>query len=88
MLRVDHSAADIDRVLASLRDDTAEICALDEALTALARIDPRRAQVIEMRFFGGLSVEETAEFLGVSPQTVLRDWKLARAGLAREMRRG
>ena len=88
MLRVDHSAADIDRVLASLRDDTAEICALDEALTALARIDPRRAQVIEMRFFGGLSVEETAEFLGVSPQTVLRDWKLARAWLAREMRRG
>jgi RNA polymerase sigma factor (TIGR02999 family) len=87
MLRVDHPTADVDNVLASLPDRSAEICALDDALSALARIDPRRAQVIELRFFGGLSVEETAEFLSVSPQTVLRDWKLARAWLAREMRR-
>jgi RNA polymerase sigma factor (TIGR02999 family) len=87
MLRVDHSAADFEQILASQADRAAEICALDDALSSLARIDPRRAQVIELRFFGGLSVEETAEFLSVSPQTVLRDWRLARAWLAREMRR-
>jgi RNA polymerase sigma factor (TIGR02999 family) len=63
-----------------------ELCRLDEALTALSEIDPRRAQVIELRFFAGLSVEETAEVLRVSPQTVMRDWKLARAWLNRELR--
>ena len=62
------------------------LCALDDALESLARIDPRRAKVIELRFFGGLSVEETAEVLQVSPQTVMRDWRLARAWLARELR--
>jgi RNA polymerase sigma factor (TIGR02999 family) len=86
MLRVDNPTADIVKVIASMPDSSAEICALDDALSALGRMDPRRAQVIELRFFGGLSVEETAEFLSVSPQTVLRDWKLARAWLAREMR--
>jgi RNA polymerase sigma factor (sigma-70 family) len=55
-------------------------------LDALAKQEPRRAKVIELRYFGGLSVEETAEALGVSPQTVLRDWKLARAWLAVELR--
>jgi RNA polymerase sigma factor (TIGR02999 family) len=65
----------------------AEICALDEALDALARMDPRRAQVVELRFFGGLSVEETAELLEVSPQTVMRDWRLAKAWLMCELRR-
>ena len=59
---------------------------LDDALESLTRIDPRRAQVVELRFFGGLSVEETAEVLQVSPQTVMRDWRLARAWLARELR--
>lgn len=62
-----------------------QLCALDEALNTLARIDPRRAQVIELRFFGGLSVEETGQVLQVSPQTVMRDWRLARAWLAREL---
>jgi RNA polymerase sigma factor (TIGR02999 family) len=62
------------------------LCALDDALESLTRIDPRRAQVIELRFFGGLSVEETAEMLQVSAQTVMRDWRLARAWLARELR--
>jgi RNA polymerase sigma factor (sigma-70 family) len=62
-----------------------EIIAVDDALAALAQLDPRKAQVIEMRFFGGLSAEETAEVLGVSPQTVMRDWKLARAWLMREL---
>jgi RNA polymerase sigma factor (TIGR02999 family) len=63
-----------------------ELCALDDALVALAALDARRAQVIELRFFGGLSVEETAAALEVSPQTVMRDWKLARAWLTRELR--
>ncbi|HEX5107311.1 MAG TPA: ECF-type sigma factor [Vicinamibacterales bacterium] len=64
-----------------------DICALDESLRAMAKTEPRRAQVVEMRFFGGLSVEETAEALQVSPQTVMRDWKLARAWLAVEIGR-
>jgi len=64
---------------------SAQLCALDDALTVLASIDARRAQVIELRFFGGLTVEETAQVLQVSPQTVMRDWRLARVWLAREL---
>jgi RNA polymerase sigma factor (sigma-70 family) len=64
-----------------------ELCALDEALSALAQKDPRRAQVIELRFFASLSVDETAEILSVSQQTVMRDWKLTRAWLGVELRR-
>ena len=60
---------------------------LDEALAALADLDGHKARVIELRFFGGLSVEETAEVLRLSPQSVLRDWSLAKAWLAREMKR-
>jgi len=62
-----------------------DLVKLDEALTALAGEYPRRAQVIELRFFGGLSVEETAAVLGVSEDTVLRDWRLARIWLLRAM---
>jgi RNA polymerase sigma factor (TIGR02999 family) len=62
-----------------------DLVALDDALNALAAMDPRRSQVVELRFFGGLSVEETAEVLKVSPETVHRDWKLARAWLLREL---
>ena len=62
-----------------------EIIALDDALTALAKIDPRKARVIELRFFAGLSVEETAEVVQVSSVTVMRDWKLARAWLLAEL---
>jgi RNA polymerase sigma-70 factor, ECF subfamily len=58
---------------------------LDDALDALAAFDARKAKVIELRFFGGLSVEETAAVLKISPQTVMRDWKLARAWLMKEM---
>lgn len=58
---------------------------LDEALDRLSSLDPRKGKVVEMRFFGGLSVEETAEALSVSPETVMRDWKLARAWLYREL---
>jgi RNA polymerase sigma factor (TIGR02999 family) len=88
LARVNHSTAvDFEQLPAADSERAAELCALDDALNALSQIDPRRAQVIELRFFGGLSVEETAEVLNVSPQTVMRDWRLARAWLARELRR-
>jgi RNA polymerase sigma factor (TIGR02999 family) len=64
-----------------------DLIALDDALSALADIDPRKSQVVELRYFGGLTVEETAEVLNVSSDTVLRDWKMARAWLFREMTR-
>jgi len=64
---------------------SSELIALDDALSGIARIDPRKARVIELRFFGGLSVEETAEVLKISQQSVMRDWKLARAWLQREL---
>jgi RNA polymerase sigma-70 factor, ECF subfamily len=64
-----------------------ELVAVDDALTALAKLDARKAQVIELRFFGGLSVEETAAVLRISPQSVMRDWRLARSWLTRELSR-
>lgn len=79
------STTTLDRMAAPGTDRAADICALDDALVALAALDPRRAQVVELRFFGGLSVEETAQALSVSPQTVMRHWKVARAWLAREV---
>jgi RNA polymerase sigma factor (TIGR02999 family) len=63
----------------------ADLVALDDALTALAAIDARKSQVVEMRFFGGLSLEETAEALHVSRDTVKRDWRMAKLWLLREM---
>ena len=60
---------------------SADLVTLDDALKDLTAIDVRKGQVVELRFFGGLSVEETGEVLGVSPQTVMRDWKLAKAWL-------
>jgi RNA polymerase sigma-70 factor, ECF subfamily len=69
-------------------DRATDIVALDDAMNALARFDPRKVQVVEMRFFGGLSVEETAEVLKVSPVTVMRDWSTAKAWLHRELTRG
>jgi len=70
------------------RGRAADMVALDDAMTALARLDPRKVQVVELRFFGGLSVEETAEVLKVSPVTVMRDWNTAKAWLYREMTGG
>ncbi len=64
---------------------SAALVRLDNALEALAKIDPRKARIVELRYFGGLSVEETAEALDVHPNTVVRDWNLAKAWLAREM---
>ena len=63
----------------------AEVVALDDALNCLAELDQRKSQIIEMRFFGGLSIEETAEVLGVSAGTVMRDWTFAKAWLRREI---
>jgi RNA polymerase sigma factor (TIGR02999 family) len=69
-------------------DEGADLMALDDAINALARIDPRKVRVVEIRFFGGLSVEETAEVLKVSPITVKREWRAARAWLYRELTGG
>ena len=68
-----------------MEDRSAELVALDDALEALAAVDARKAKVVEMRFFGGLSAAETAAVLKISEPSVLRDWKLARAWLMREM---
>jgi len=84
--RAEHSTAiNLDRLPDPASEISAQVCALDEALNMLAQIGPRQAQVIELRFFGGLTVEETAHVLQVSPQTVMREWRLARAWLAREL---
>jgi len=69
-------------------DPGSQLVALDDALNALARLDARKAQVVEMRFFGGLSVEETAEVLKVSSVTAMRDWNTAKAWLYRELTGG
>ena len=66
----------------------ADLVALDDALNALAHLDPRKAQVVEMRFFGGLNVDETADVLKVSPATVMRDWSTAKTWLYRELAGG
>jgi RNA polymerase sigma factor (TIGR02999 family) len=71
---------------AALAERPPELIALDEALSDLASVDPRKSQVVEFRYFGGLSVEETAEVLGISPVTVMRDWNTAKAWLLRAIR--
>jgi RNA polymerase sigma factor (TIGR02999 family) len=76
----------LDSGVAGVMSRGADLIALDEALQALATIDARRAQVVELRFFGGLTVGETARLLGVSPDTVMRDWRLAKAWLSRTLR--
>jgi RNA polymerase sigma-70 factor, ECF subfamily len=78
--------APFDELLMVSREPPADVLALDDALNALAALDQRKAQVVELRFFGGLTVEETADVLGVSPETVKRDWKLAKAWLRRELK--
>jgi RNA polymerase sigma factor (TIGR02999 family) len=77
---------DLDDFQVSVDDFAAELREVDEALDELALRFPRQARVVECRFFGGLSVEETAEALDLAPRTVKRDWSLARAWLYREMR--
>jgi RNA polymerase sigma factor (TIGR02999 family) len=80
--------ADLDRVPDISFQRGRELIAVDDALNALTNIDQRKARVVELRFFGGLSVEETAEVLKVSAQSVMRDWKLAKAWLMRELAAG
>ena len=75
----------LDKVLAITPEQDLDVVALDEALNALAAIDERKSRVVELRFFGGLNIEETAEVLKVSPDTVMRDWRLAKAWLLREL---
>ena len=75
-----------DEALAVTTEPGQDFVALDDALDALSRLDERKSRVIEMRFFGGLSVEETAAVLSVSPATVIGDWRFAKAWLKREMR--
>jgi len=75
----------LDEIAFVVGDKSTDMVALDEALTALAELDPRHSRVVELRFFGGLSIEETAEVLQVSPATVRRDWSLARAWLHSEL---
>jgi RNA polymerase sigma factor (TIGR02999 family) len=75
-----------DDALVVVNEPREDFAALDDALDALSKIDERKSRVIELRFFGGLSVEETASVLKVSPETVMRDWRMAKAWLQREMR--
>ena len=78
----------LDEALVVATEPDQDFVALDDALTALAAVDERKSQVVEMRFFGGLTLEETAEALQVSRDTVKRDWKMAKLWLLRELRGG
>ena len=75
----------LDEALDGAEAEGLDFADLDEALNALAKVDPRKSQVVELRFFGGLNVEETAEVLKVSSDTVLRDWKMAKNWLRCEL---
>jgi RNA polymerase sigma factor (TIGR02999 family) len=75
----------LDDALIASPEPGADLVALDDALRDLARVDPRKCEVVELRFFGGLSVEETAEALEISPETVMRDWRVAKVWLLREI---
>jgi RNA polymerase sigma factor (TIGR02999 family) len=84
--RAEHVSLDAEAVMCTNRSD--DFVSLDDALNALAERAPRKAKVVELRFFGGLSVEETAEVLQVSSITILREWKSAKAWLYRELTGG
>ena len=77
----------LDEALVVTEEQSVDLVALDDALTALKAFDPRKSQIVELRFFGGLSVEETAEVLKLSPITVMREWNKAKAWLYRELNR-
>ena len=79
---------EVDQIPDTPSQRAAEILAINDALDHLAKVNPRQMQVVEMRFFGGLSVEDTAEVLNISAKSVLRDWKLAKAWLRKEMKSG
>ena len=77
----------LDEAVLGSRARGVDVLALDDALASLSKIDSRKGRVVELRYFGGLSVEESAEVLGVSPETVMRDWKMAKVWLFRELTR-
>ena len=78
----------LEQVLVFSQEKSGKLIALDEALQRLAQLDPRQSRIVELRFFGGLSVEETAEVVGISPRQVKRDWSVARAWLHGELTEG
>jgi RNA polymerase sigma factor (TIGR02999 family) len=78
----------LDEALIVSEERVAEVVALDDALKQLAEVSPRKSQLVELRFFGGLSIEEAAEVLGVSPGTAMRDWTFTKAWLRREITGG
>jgi RNA polymerase sigma-70 factor, ECF subfamily len=81
----DKARVTLDEALVHGGEQSVDLLALDSALERLAALDPEQARIVELRFFGGLTVEETADALGVSPATVKRHWTVARAWLAREL---
>jgi RNA polymerase sigma-70 factor (ECF subfamily) len=85
ILKLPGGVVKLDDALAISPEPSTDLVAVDDALNQLAKVDDRKSQVVVMRFFGGLSVEETAEVLKVSPGTVARDWRLAKAWLMREL---
>jgi RNA polymerase sigma-70 factor, ECF subfamily len=82
----DDQKVSLDEALIFSEQQADELLAVDDSLNQLAKIDPRQAKVVEMRFFGGLSIEEAAEVLGVSPKTVKRDWSVAKAWLYADLK--
>jgi RNA polymerase sigma factor (TIGR02999 family) len=78
----------LDQAAVVCAEPTTDLVALDDALRALAVLDARKSQVVEMRFFGGLTIQETADALGISPETVMRDWQFAKKWLLRELSGG
>jgi len=82
----DKQVLPLDEALVFSPEHSEELVKLDEALQRLSKLDARQSQIVELRFFGGLSVDETAQFLGISPKTVKRDWSVAKAWLHGELR--
>ena len=78
----------LDEAATLSRDRAGDLVALDDAMTSLATFDPRKSQVVELRFFGGLNIDETAEVMKISPMTVQREWRWAKAYLHREISKG
>ena len=78
----------LDETINLSQERAADLLALDDAIGELTRVDERKSRVVELRYFGGFSVEETAQILGVSPETVMRDWKMAKAWLYQQIRQG
>lgn len=82
----EHKKVSLDEAFVFSEQQADELLAVDDSLNRLAKVDPRQARVVELRFFGGLSVEEAAEVLGVSPKTVKRDWSVAKAWLYADLK--